>query len=692
MTRRRVTTIAAAVAAAGTLAVSAFGAGTAANADQTTPVSTTYAHEYPLPVAGQAVSYMARGGDGLPWAGTSTGSIDRMNANGTISSFPVAPGDGLSAVTAGTDGALYTSSYSGKSAYRIALDGTVLKSTTAMAGPAYSVAAAPDGSVWYADATAPIVYKFDSSGTLTPYTYTSPSGATPDGVESSDKGMLFDASGNLWLIPTSDSGGELVKVTPAGVTSTYTIPDQTQGDVLSLGPNGDPWVFSDGGDLYEFNETSNGFAEKYSTVEYGIDGILGSDGRLWYLEETDQGVSDLLAIDENGNHQQYSIPNASLFPYNLIRDPNGNIAFTETGPNGDFSTQPAYEVTVSATGVATPLRAADGTLNDVATANAVWFGGVGYLGTTGTVNVDRVSGSDRYATSVALAQAAYSGTTGGTVFVATGTNYPDALAAGPAAAKEQAPLLLTAPTSLPQTVSDEIATLAPHRVVVVGGPNAVSDTVLSQIKSVAPSATVDRVSGADRFATADAIVQDAWPNGTTVASVDVATGTNFPDALAAAAAAGAQHIPVLLVNGGGSSVDATTSGLITSLAAHTITIVGGTNAVSQAVSNDLQSSHSGATITRLAGSDRFDTAAKIAANAFPSGAAHVYIATGLAFPDALAGSALAAAKGAPLLTSMTACTPEQVNTEVAALGATNATLIGGTAALTSDVEHLTLCS
>ncbi|WP_066516903.1 cell wall-binding repeat-containing protein [Curtobacterium ammoniigenes] len=693
MTRRRVTGIIAAVTTAGTLAVSGLGAWTSASADQTTPVSTPYAHEYPLPDSTDAADYMAVGSDGLPWADTANGSVDRINADGSVTPFSVDPGQPLLALTLGSDGALYTASYQGNSAYRIATDGSVVKSSTTMQGTAYSVAAAPNGTVWYADASAPIVYRFDATGTLTPFTYPLPSGAASDGVSNSDKGIVTDANGDLWLIPSSNSGGELVKMTTAGVATTYGIPDQTQGDVLTIGPNGNPWVFTDGGDIYEFNETSNGFTEKYSTsTEYGVDSVVGADGRVWYLEETSDGTSSLLALSENGGNQTYAIPNPKLYPYNLVKDPNGNVAFTETAIDGANTSEASYVVTVSTSGVASELRTANGTSNAVATAHALWFGGPGYVGTTGSVNVDRVSGADRYATSVALAQAAYGGTTGGTVFVATGTNYPDALAAGPAAAKEHAPLLLTAPTALPQDVSDEIAALAPKRVVVVGGPFAVSDGVMDQIRSAAPGASVTRISGSDRFGTADAIVQDAWPSGTSVTSVDVATGTNFPDALAAAAAAGSEGIPVLLVNGGGSSVDATTNSLIGSLGAHTITVVGGPNAVSPAVASQLQAAHSAAAVTRISGSDRFDTAAKIAANAFPTGASHVYVATGYAFPDALAGSALAAAKGAPLLTATNTCTPEVLNAEVAALGATNVTLIGGTFALSSDVEHLTLCN
>ncbi|MER3418948.1 MAG: hypothetical protein C4343_07685, partial [Chloroflexota bacterium] len=55
-------------------------------------------------------------------------------------------------------------------------------------------------------------------------------------------------------------------------------------------------------------------------------------------------------------------------------------------------------------------------------------------------------------------------------------------------------------------------------------------------------------------------------------------------------------------------------------------------------------------VARLAGSDRYATAAAISAATFPSGGVPVaYVATGLNYPDALAGSVAAARAGGPLL-------------------------------------------
>src|SRR6185437_7751920 len=91
------------------------------------------------------------------------------------------------------------------------------------------------------------------------------------------------------------------------------------------------------------------------------------------------------------------------------------------------------------------------------------------------IPTQRIAGADRFATSVAIAKAAYP-TTAPTVYVATGLNYPDALSAAPAAAHAGGPLLLTSWT-LPDSVRQEIQSLQPSNIVIVGGLNVVPQVV-----------------------------------------------------------------------------------------------------------------------------------------------------------------------------------------------------------------------
>lgn len=324
--------------------------------------------------------------------------------------------------------------------------------------------------------------------------------------------------------------------------------------------------------------------------------------------------------------------------------------------------------------------------------NQVGFVSSGALDGAGTISViapsptvSRISGVDRFATSVALAEAGYP-TTAPVVLLATGTNYPDALAAGPAAAVLGGPLLLTRPDLLPSETASEIASLHPSKVLIVGGVAAVSASVESQVRSIVPN--VRRIAGADRFDTARQLAGFAFP---AASKVYVATGMNYPDALSAAAAAGSQGRPLLLVNGSEPSLDAATTSLLANLSTKSATIVGGDAAVSPGLEASLSAALGGpSSVNRLGGSDRFFTSADIALDSF-SDNPNVFIATGLQFPDALAGSALAAAKHAPLLTSLPDCLPAPIVAELVNLKSTSVALIGGPNALSGNVARLTPC-
>ncbi len=159
----------------------------------------------------------------------------------------------------------------------------------------------------------------------------------------------------------------------------------------------------------------------------------------------------------------------------------------------------------------------------------------------GLAPVTRLGGLNRYATAVSVSQYGYPGTAS-TVVVATGRGFADALAGGPAAVALGGPLLITEPGFLPEVIAAEIARLAPDQIVLLGGSAAVSESVEAELGELAE---VIRIQGADRYATAVAISEFAFGGADVVYA---ATGRDFPDALAGAAAAGAVGSPILLTS------------------------------------------------------------------------------------------------------------------------------------------------
>jgi glucose/arabinose dehydrogenase/putative cell wall-binding protein len=194
-------------------------------------------------------------------------------------------------------------------------------------------------------------------------------------------------------------------------------------------------------------------------------------------------------------------------------------------------------------------------------------------------SVVRRAGADRYATAAALSAGTF--TSASVVHVATGRNFPDALAAAAAAGSRHGPVLLVDRAAVPAATAAELRRLGPDQIVIVGGTGVVSGTVEQQLGSYAPS--VVRRAGADRYATAAALSAGTF---TSASVVHVATGRNFPDALAAAAAAGSRHGPVLLVDR--AAVPAATAAELRRLGPDQIVIVGGTGVVSSTVEQQLR--------------------------------------------------------------------------------------------------------
>jgi len=149
---------------------------------------------------------------------------------------------------------------------------------------------------------------------------------------------------------------------------------------------------------------------------------------------------------------------------------------------------------------------------------------------TAGFNVVRLAGTNRFGTSVSVAKCEGSPST---VFLATGNIFADALSAGPAAALKGGSVLLTDGPVMPPEVASYLAGLTSPTVYAVGQGAHLAD----------PSA--QPIVGGDRFATAALVASEFFTSPTIVG---VATGSNFPDALAGGAFMGLMGGPVLLTN------------------------------------------------------------------------------------------------------------------------------------------------
>ena len=254
-----------------------------------------------------------------------------------------------------------------------------------------------------------------------------------------------------------------------------------------------------------------------------------------------------------------------------------------------------------------------------------------------------IEGSNRYLTAVAASKKAYP-TAGSAraVVLATGTNWPDALGGSALAGVAKGPLLLTPTASLPAEVAAEIKRLQPQRIYVLGSEAAVSAAVFNSAKALIATHDVKRLGGIDRYETANKIATEVVTLGGD-GTAFVCTGTNFPDALAAAPIAAANGWPIYLTR-----PDYLPTSVRSAMLANSSIrgyIIGSEAAVSATVASQLEAM-SPLPVTafgRYGGDNRYETAAELANAAF-DGMGMLWsrpaLTTGENFPDALAGGVL----------------------------------------------------
>lgn len=171
------------------------------------------------------------------------------------------------------------------------------------------------------------------------------------------------------------------------------------------------------------------------------------------------------------------------------------------------------------------------------------------------VTAQRLGGADASATSLAVAEhlaqrgSAGSSASSPTVFVASAEVFADSLVAGPLAARiaPAAPILLTTPSALPNTVTAWLRDRSVSRAVVMGGTAAVSSNVDSQLGSLGVAA--ERIAGSSRFDTAVRAAQWAGANlpaCTGPARAGLAVGTAPWDSFSSVPLLASRCAPLLL--------------------------------------------------------------------------------------------------------------------------------------------------
>ncbi|NWQ41923.1 S8 family serine peptidase [Bacillus sp. EB106-08-02-XG196] len=285
-------------------------------------------------------------------------------------------------------------------------------------------------------------------------------------------------------------------------------------------------------------------------------------------------------------------------------------------------------------------------------------------------DIQRVSGKNRFELAVNISKAGWQESSH-TVVLTNYISFADALASSPLAFKENAPILLTHKDFLTSETKEEIQRLKPQKVIVIGGPGSISESVIDSVSSLG-IATVERIGGKDRFEVAYHIAQRMGATNTAI----IANGLNFPDALAIAPYAARNGYIFILTTK--DSIPNNIKRILQEKGIQHTIVVGGEGSVSEAVVSRLPQP------IRINGKDRFEVAGNIIEN-LQITPEILYFATGYSFADAMTGSVLAAKEnGAMLLTSPTNL-PLSIQQTVKATNLTKYKILGGTGSISENV-------
>ena len=295
----------------------------------------------------------------------------------------------------------------------------------------------------------------------------------------------------------------------------------------------------------------------------------------------------------------------------------------------------------------------------------------------GGVEVERLSGTDRVKTAIAVSQKAYKDGEADTVVLAGYLGAADALTGTLLANAKKAPLLIAGNKAATAEVVAEIARLGAKKVYILGGEKAVLPAIETELKAIT-GLTVERLGGANRTETAIKIAKAAL--GTTNPTQAFVVQKNaLVDALSIGPVAAEKNAPILFVEK--DSVPADTKAALADMGITNVTIVGGETRVSLKGEAALKALVT--TVDRVDGLTRSATALKIAKkyNAAPKA---LFVANEMDSPDALVAGYLAALRGGSIL--LTGANKISDDTKAyLAEKAVDTYVLGGTAVVTPEL-------
>ncbi|WP_455104897.1 cell wall-binding repeat-containing protein [Peptostreptococcus sp.] len=378
-------------------------------------------------------------------------------------------------------------------------------------------------------------------------------------------------------------------------------------------------------------------ALKYNTVTFKVDGQPDKP----VLVETGKSING----DVDNTQSMPSDPTKSGYTFKgWFTQPNGG------GTRFDGNTPVNSDITVYAYFERTPSNPGRG-------------GGGGT-----TPDPGRVDGGDRVETGIKISQKYYDKAK--TVIVVRHDLFPDSMTASVLAKLKDAPILLNPTNKLDPRVGAEIKRLGAEEVIIVGGPDSISEKVRGDLKAYDKDKDVERIAGVDRYGTSEMVARRVTGITGKKNTGVIASGQVFPDALSVGTFASRDGYPILLVKK--NLVPDQVVRAIKDLDIKKTYIAGGTNTISKSTEANLPG-----VLERMAGKDRYETSVAIAKSKFKD-SREAFIASGEEFADALVISPVSGKYNRPtLLASRNKKTNAVVKKYIEESYLTSITAIGG---------------
>ncbi|MCM3693163.1 Ig-like domain-containing protein [Neobacillus niacini] len=264
----------------------------------------------------------------------------------------------------------------------------------------------------------------------------------------------------------------------------------------------------------------------------------------------------------------------------------------------------------------------------------------------GTSTLVTLAGDTRYDTAIKVSQTGWK--TANSVLLVNAFAIVDGLTATPLASAKDAPILLTAADSIPQSTLDELARLKTKEIILIGGELVISPKVESLLKQ--KGYKVIRIGGITRYATSLLIAKEL-DKLMDVSTIYVAYGFGEPDALSISAQAGLKKQPIILADL--AAVPAETLAWLKNEQLTDAYFIGGEDVVAPSILTQIDKITSANVLkNRIAGSNRHETNAKVFSKFYSNVELSSILVTKsetLNLVDALTAGPLAAKLGSPVL-------------------------------------------